>query len=84
MGDPMCQRVGLSGTRASDDEERRTRCGVFLPHTMLDSSSLLAIEAFKISYGHWWQIGAAALPLLNHDSCFVRKRLSNSRAGIEG
>jgi hypothetical protein len=46
MGDPMCQRVGLSGTRASDDEERRTRCGVFLPHTMLDSSSLLAIEAF--------------------------------------
>ena len=25
--------------------------------TMFDSSSLFAIEAFKISYGHWWQIG---------------------------
>jgi hypothetical protein len=57
MGDPMCHRVGLSGTRAGDDEERRTRCGVFLAHPMLDSSSLFAIEAFKISYGHWWQIG---------------------------
>jgi hypothetical protein len=24
---------------------------------MLDSSSLFAVEAFKISNGHWWQIG---------------------------
>src|ERR1700726_3943136 len=57
MGDAVCQGVGLSGTRAGDDEERRTRCGVFLPHPVLDSSSLFAVEAFKISNGHWWQIG---------------------------
>src|SRR6516164_3876452 len=42
--------------RAGDDEERRTRCGVVLTRTMLDSSSLFAVEAFKISNGHWWQI----------------------------
>jgi hypothetical protein len=46
-----------SGTRAGDDEERRTRCGVFRLHSMLDSSSPFAVEAFKISYGHRWQIG---------------------------
>ena len=46
MSDPVSQRVGLSGTRAGDDEERRTRCGAFLAHTMLDSSSLFAVEAF--------------------------------------
>src|SRR5215470_14439619 len=57
MRDPVSQGVGLSGTRAGDDEERRTRCGVFFTHTMLDSSSLFAVEAFKISNGHWWQIG---------------------------
>jgi hypothetical protein len=57
MGDPVCQGVGLSGTRAGNDEERRTRCGVFLRHPMLDSSSLFGVEAFKISNGHWWQIG---------------------------
>ena len=57
MSDPVSQGVGLSGTRAGDDEDRRTRCGVFLTHTMLDSSSLFAVEAFKISNGHWWQIG---------------------------
>src|SRR6516164_4428299 len=57
MRDPVSQGVGLSGTRAGDDEERRTRCGVFLTRTMLDSSSLFAVEAFKISNGHWWQIG---------------------------
>ena len=57
MSDPVSQRVGLSGTRAGDDEERRTRCGAFLAHTMLDSSSLFAVEAFKIPNGHWWQIG---------------------------
>jgi hypothetical protein len=57
MGDPVCQGFGLSGTRAGDDEKRRTRCGVFLSHTMLDSSSLFAVEAFKISNGHRWQIG---------------------------
>jgi len=56
MRDPVSQGVGLSGTRAGDDEERRTRCSVFLTHTMLDSSSLFAVEAFKISNGHWWQI----------------------------
>ena len=57
MSDPVSQSVGLSRTCAGDDEERRTRCGVFLTHTMLDSSSLFAVEAFKISNGHWWQIG---------------------------
>ena len=57
MSDPVSQRVGLSGTRAGDDEERRTRCGVFLTYTMLNSSSLFAVEAFKIRNGHWWQIG---------------------------
>src|SRR5262249_10652153 len=57
MSDPVSQGVGLSGTRAGDDEEWRTRCGVFLTHTMLDSSSLFAVEAFKISNGHWWPIG---------------------------
>jgi hypothetical protein len=57
MSDPVSQGVGLSGTSAGDNEERRTRCGVVLPHTMLDSSSLFAVEAFKISNGHWWQIG---------------------------
>src|SRR6516225_3734035 len=57
MSDPVSQSVGLSRTCAGDDEERRSRCGVVLTHTMLDSSSLFAVEAFKISNGHWWQIG---------------------------
>jgi len=62
MSDPVSQGVGLSGTRAGDDEERRSLCGVFLTHTMLDSSSLFAVEAFKISNGHWWQIGQRRSP----------------------
>ena len=57
MGDPVCQGVGLSGTRAGDDEERRTRCGVLLPYPMLDGSSLFAVEGLEISNGHRWQIG---------------------------
>jgi hypothetical protein len=51
MRDPVSQGVGLSGTRAGDDEERRTRCVVFLTHTMLDSSSLFAVEAFATDIG---------------------------------
>src|SRR5215469_1093626 len=74
MSDPVSQGVGLSATRAGDDEERRTRCGVFLTHTMLDSSSLLAVETFKISN----DIGGKSVsgaPVTQTYSCFVRKRL---------
>ena len=42
---------------AGDNQQRHARCGALLPHAMLDSSSLFAVEAFKISNGHWWQIG---------------------------
>ena len=76
MGDPVCQGVGLSGTRAGNDEQRRTRCGVFLRHPMLDSSSLFAVEAFEISNGHWWQTVSGA-PAINHVSCFVRNSQLN-------
>ena len=65
-GEALCQAFEASGGALppalapgapGDDEDRRTRCGVFLTRTMLDSSSLFAVEAFKISNGHWWQIG---------------------------
>src|SRR4030095_2052668 len=52
MGDPVSQGVGLSGTRARDNEQRHARWSALLPHAMLDSSSLFAVEAFKISNGH--------------------------------
>ena len=57
MGDAMCQGVGLAGTCAGDDEERRTRRACFSPHPVLDSASLFAVEAFKIGNGHPGQIG---------------------------
>src|SRR5258707_15173533 len=44
MSDPVCQGIGLSGTRAGNDEQRHARCGTLLPHAMLDSSSLFAIK----------------------------------------
>ena len=57
MSDPVRQGVGLPGARAGDDEKRRTRRGILLPHTMLDSSTLFAVEGLEISNGHRWQIG---------------------------
>ena len=44
MRNAVRQRVGLSGARAGDDEQRRARrAGLFL-NAMLHSSSLLRIE----------------------------------------
>ena len=83
MRDPVRQGVGLSGTRAGDDEERRARSGVLLPHTVLDSLSLFAVEAFKISNGHPGQIGQRrsrySITIL-----VLFERHSDSSVGIEG
>jgi len=73
MGDPVRQGAGLPGTGTGDDEERGARCGVLLPHAVLDSLSLFAVEAFKISSVHRANRSGALWPL-NHNSCFVRSR----------
>src|SRR5271169_552701 len=72
MGDPVRQRVGFSGPRTGDDEERCARRFVLLLHAVLDSSSLFGIEGVKIRDGHRLEDRSAAARPLNHDSCFVR------------
>ena len=52
MCDAMRQGICLPGTRARDDEERCTRCGVLVLDAVLDGSSVLRIERLEIG-GHW-------------------------------
>ena len=46
MRDPMCQRVGLAGTRAGNDQERG--CLVERVAAMLDGAALLHIQSGQV------------------------------------
>ena len=49
MGDPMGEGVGLSGSRACDDQQRRRRKSS--RGAVLDRTPLLGIEGFEIGGG---------------------------------
>jgi hypothetical protein len=57
MGHPVGHSVGLPGTRAGDDQERRARRAVLRLDAILDGSSLFTIQGLEIGDGHQWQTG---------------------------
>jgi hypothetical protein len=48
MGHSVRQRIGFAGSRACDDEQRRSWRTVILEHAMLDRLPLLKIESVEI------------------------------------
>jgi hypothetical protein len=44
---PVCEGVGLAGSRAGDNEKRRSNSAA-LRHAMLHGSALFGIEAFQV------------------------------------
>ena len=48
MGHPVRQRIGFAGSRACDDEQRRSWRTVILEHAMLNRLPLLNIESVEI------------------------------------
>src|ERR1700720_1664151 len=65
-GGPVRQGVGLAGPRAGNDEERRARRRIVLPHAMLDGPPLFRIEFFEIGDRHWLRISMEAGDPWNH------------------
>ena len=51
MGDPMCQRIGLSGSRAGNDQQRRSWRAIIAQHAVLDRLPLLNVEGVEIARG---------------------------------
>ncbi len=48
MGYAMRQRVGFSGTRAGDDQQRRPWRAIIIQHAVLDGEPLLNVEGVEI------------------------------------
>jgi hypothetical protein len=48
MGDAMSQSIGFTCSRARDDEERLSGCGVPLPDAMFDGPSQFSVELVEI------------------------------------